>query len=69
MAKCSGDQAGAYSFVMRETTVTNLPVNTTYNGTLAGSGTAQLFKVTTTESKPLFVKLDDSTNTDQTKST
>jgi RHS repeat-associated protein len=63
--KCAADQTGAYSFALRETRVVNLAINTTYSGTLAGSGAALLFKVTTADSKPLFVQLNDSTNTNR----
>ena len=57
-------QTGAYAFRLLETTQTNLPLEATFTGTLAGSGQAQLFLVSVPSAKPMVVHLDDSTNTD-----
>src|SRR5262249_12588938 len=44
---------------VRETSVTDLPLGTTYNGTLVGSAQAQLFRVTVPDARPLLVTLRD----------
>jgi RHS repeat-associated protein len=62
----TGGQTGAYSFNVAQTTQTALTLGTTYQGTLQGSGQAQLFTVNVpVGGQPLLVKLADTTNTDQ----
>jgi len=55
-----GQYGGTYSFELQETQVTSLVAGTSYAGRFAGSGQAQLFTVTTAETKPLLVALSDS---------
>ncbi|MBI2875410.1 MAG: cadherin-like domain-containing protein [Candidatus Tectomicrobia bacterium] len=51
---------GTYAFRLQETVQIVLPPGTTYNGTFAGSGQAQLFRVDVPESMPMQLVLDDS---------
>ncbi|MCC6425177.1 MAG: RHS repeat protein, partial [Phycisphaerales bacterium] len=55
-----GGVGGTYSFVLQQTSVTELPLGTPYTGTLAGSGQAQLFKLSLATSGTLRINLDDS---------
>ena len=55
---------GDYAFNILETSQTALALGTTYAGSLPGSRTAQLFKVTLAEAKKLLVKLDDASSAD-----
>ncbi len=56
---------GAYAFQLQETSVTDLALNTSYQGTLAGNGQAQLFTVTPTNSSALSIVLTDLSSNDQ----
>jgi YD repeat-containing protein len=58
-------QAGSYAFRLQETTVTPLSVNTSYQGTLTGSGQAQLFTVALANPTALAVALTDLNANDQ----
>ena len=54
----TGGQYGEdFSFVLQPTAQTGLAVNTTYTGTLAGSGDAQLLELTVTNGSPLLIQL------------
>ena len=55
---------GNYSFVVIPTTLTNVPLNGSVNGTLAGSGQAELFSISVPAVQSLTVGLDDNTNSD-----
>ena len=59
-----GGQTGNYAFCLWQTSQTDLALDTPYNGTLAGSGQAQLFRVNVPAGKFLHVTLNDSTSTD-----
>src|SRR4051794_8958140 len=49
--------SGAYSFLMQLTSVTPLASGVAYNGTLTGSGQAQLFTVATPQDRELLIHL------------
>ena len=55
----NGGQGGSYAFELEQTSVTSLTLGTPYNGTLAGSGQAQLFTVSVPATQSLFVTLQD----------
>ena len=55
---------GGYAFQFLQTLPTNLAMNTPYQGTLAGSGEAQIFQMDVTESDPLVVQLNDASSAD-----
>ncbi len=57
-----GLEGGNYTFRMLETTLTDLALGVTYNGEIAGTGQAQLFRLTVPASMPLRVVLDDADN-------
>jgi len=52
---------GSYSFVLKQTTVTNLELTTTYTGTVIGGGQAQLFRFSSLDPKALQLTLTDFT--------
>jgi hypothetical protein len=52
--------SGDYAFRMSQTSQTELTLGTAFQGTLAGSGQAQLLRVHVSEAGPLRVDLDDS---------
>ncbi len=56
---------GNYAFALKQTTQTDLPLGTTYNGAFAGSGQAQLFKIAVPTTEPIIVRLDDAAAGDQ----
>ena len=58
---------GTYSFHINQTSVTPLPLATTYNGTWAGPGQAQLFTIPVTVTDPLAIVLTDTNTADQTE--
>ena len=58
-------QPGAYAFSLNETTRTALTLGTPYQGTLAGSGQAQLFTVTIASTSALGVVLTDANADDE----
>jgi RHS repeat-associated protein len=64
-ARGLGAATGSYSFQVTQTPEATLTPGSVYNGTLPGSATAQLFRMEGTQAKPLFIQLDDSTNTDR----
>ena len=55
---------GNYSFVVNPTTQTDLPLNGTINGTLSGTGQAQLFKIDVPTVQTLSVSLQDLSSID-----
>ena len=59
-----GGQTGNYAFRLWQTSQTDLALDTPYNGTLAGSGQAQLFRVNVPAGEFLHVTLNDSTSAD-----
>ncbi len=59
-----GGQTGNYAFRLAQTSQTDLTLGTPYNGTLAGSGQAQLFRVDVPAGEFLHVTLNDSTSAD-----
>ncbi len=59
------EETGAYAFSLEETTQTNLTLGTPYQGTLAGSGQAQLFIVTLANPGALAVELTDTNANDE----
>lgn len=59
--------SGSYNVVLRQTSVTVLPLENTYNGSLAGSGQAQLFIVPVTTTDPLSFILTDPNPADHTE--
>ena len=62
----SNGQTGAYAFELLKTTKTPLSLNTPYQGTLNGSGQAQLFTVTVPQAgTSLLVNLADNSGVDQ----
>jgi hypothetical protein len=63
-AKGAADQTGAYSFVVRDGSVTPLALGTTFNGTLPGSDSPRWFSMTLPDPGQLLLTLDDSTNID-----
>jgi RHS repeat-associated protein len=67
--QASGNVAAAATYTMRlvATSQTALTLGSTYNGSLPGSGFAQLFKVDVAQNSPLLITLDDATNTDRTE--
>jgi RHS repeat-associated protein len=60
----TANQTGAYAFRVRQTTVTDLVAGTAYNGTLIGSGYAQLLRVNAPGAKQLQVTLHDPASAD-----
>lgn len=56
----TGGQTGSYSFQLKETTQTDLALGATYAGTFAGSGQAQIFRVSLPIAQSLIVALNDS---------
>ncbi|MCX5659959.1 MAG: hypothetical protein NTW19_09595 [Planctomycetota bacterium] len=56
---------GAYAFQLNQVTVNTLPLNGSVGGTLPGSGTSQIYKVTLPVAKPLVVTLDDASSADR----
>ena len=50
---------GAYAFRLDEMSETDLAMGTSYQGSLVGSGQAQLFKIDVTQSQGLLVMLQD----------
>jgi len=62
-----GQQEVAYAFRLEQTTQTDLVLSTPYNGTFAGSGQAQLFRISVSASAPLLVSLDDMGAGDRTE--
>jgi YD repeat-containing protein len=56
---------GSYAFQIQQTSVTPLTVNSPYQGTLAGSGQAQLFTITLTSPTALAVVLNDPNANDE----
>ena len=62
-----GGATGTYSFVMKQTSVTALPLGTVYHGTWAGSGQAQLFSIPVTAFGPLVMTLSDSITANHTE--
>ena len=57
--------AGAYAFRLDQTSQVALALGTSYQGTLAGSGQAQLFSIAVAQAQGLLVVLQDSTSSDQ----
>ena len=64
-ARGNGGRTGAYSCQMQQTSVVDLPLNTVYQGTLAGSSQAQLFRVQVPDNTPLLVTLADTSQADR----
>ena len=64
--RCKGlnGATGNYAFVVNPTTLTDVPLNGSVNGTLAGSGQAELFTHRRAAVQSLTVDLDDNTNSD-----
>lgn len=60
IARGIGEQIGTYSFSLDQTSLTTLPFNGLVNSTLAGSGSAQLFRIDVPAGQPMRVILDDS---------
>ena len=60
----SNGATGNYSFVVMPTTLTSLPLNGSINGTLAGSGQAELFSIDVPTVQTLSVSLQDLSNID-----
>jgi len=48
-----------YSFVLNETTQTELPFDTVYKGSFTGNGQAELFRITVENGHSMHIKLDD----------
>jgi RHS repeat-associated protein len=63
----AGTSGGGYVFDLAQTSVLNLGLGVTYNGTLAGSGTAQLFQVVVPSTQSLFINLNDGSSSDVTE--
>jgi RHS repeat-associated protein len=63
----NGSQTGSYGFTLNQTAVTALPLATTYTGTWAGSGQAQLFSIPVTTANPMSIVLTDPNTADQTE--
>jgi RHS repeat-associated protein len=63
-ASSAGDLGGAYAFRMVQLSVAQLTPGKPFNGTLAGSGQAQLFQVTLPVTEQLLVTLTDSSSAD-----
>ena len=59
-----GGQTGNYASCLWQISQTDLALDTPYNGTLAGSGQAQLFRVNVPAGEFLHVTLSDSTSAD-----
>ena len=59
-----GGQTGNYAFCLAQTSQTDLALDTPYDGTLAGSGQAQLFRVDVPAGEFLHVTLTDSSSAD-----
>src|SRR5262249_17272437 len=57
-------QLGAYGFNLNQTSQTALTLGTAYQGSLAGSGQAQLFRVDVTGGRQLLVNLHDTSSAD-----
>ncbi|HZN66903.1 MAG TPA: RHS repeat-associated core domain-containing protein [Tepidisphaeraceae bacterium] len=64
-ARGQTDQTGAYSFLVRDGSVTTLELGTTFAGVLPGSGAPRWFKATLPTPGQLLVTLDDSTDADR----
>jgi RHS repeat-associated protein len=62
-----GGATGGYSFLVNQTSITGLALNTPYAGTWGGSGQAQLFTIPVTTANPLSVILSDSNTADHTE--
>ncbi len=60
----SADGGGAYAFQLIQTSQTDLTLGAPYEGTLAGSGQAQIFVVNVPSSEPMLVSLQDNSTTD-----
>ena len=60
-----GSGNGSYAFELVQTSQTTLTLGTPYQGTLAGSGQAELFVVIVPTIEPLAVELQDKTSSDQ----
>ncbi|WP_020467969.1 Calx-beta domain-containing protein [Zavarzinella formosa] len=58
---------GSYAFRLAQTTLVDLTAGTPLQGTLAGGGQVQLFRVTATSGQSLLVKLHDNTPGDNNK--
>jgi len=58
----SGHYGENYAFRLLETQQTTLALDVIHEGTLAGSGQAQLFRVTVLETKPMLIALDDASS-------
>jgi RHS repeat-associated protein len=56
---------GGYAFRMNQTSETPLALGTTYNGVVAGSGFAQLFRLDVPSFQPLLMQFDGQTSTDR----
>jgi hypothetical protein len=54
-----GIASGSYAFKLQQTQVTDLALGTFHTGQFAGSGQAELFRITVPTSNPLKVMLDD----------
>jgi hypothetical protein len=52
-----GQYGQSFSFILQQTVQTSLSVNTTYNGTLAGDGDAQLFQLEVAKESPVLIQL------------
>src|SRR5207249_1922116 len=59
-----GPGSGSYAFRLEELTQTQLTLGVPLQGSLAGSGQAQLFKVNVPEGNPLRISFDDAANSD-----
>ncbi len=62
-----GAGAGGYAFKLEQINPTGLTLGTPFQGTLAGSGQGQLFRIDLAPGNPLLIELDDSSNTDRTE--
>ncbi|MCK5000487.1 MAG: hypothetical protein KAS23_13175, partial [Anaerohalosphaera sp.] len=56
------DKDIVYSFVLKETTQTELPFDEIYDGTFTGSGQAELFHIVVDDVHSMHIKLDDTAN-------
>jgi len=59
-----GQYGSAYSFRLQETAQTDLAIGSVYNGALAGSGQAQIFRLRVAANMPMRVTLDDIASAD-----
>src|SRR5207302_1102735 len=62
-----GGLTGSYAFSLIQTPQADLGLGSTYNGTLAGSGEAQLFRITVPAAQVLSLQLSDPTSSDRTE--